>query len=174
MQRVVIQNKDEIREKILNYFNKNEEARYIHRLHGLLLLIDNKENTCDKIGKLFGNSPRSISNWVSKVNDSFDIESLRDKKRSGRTARLTQEQLSELKCILQLPPENNGVTANIWDGKSLSWFIDKRYGVSLKVRRCQDIFKELGFRLKRARPVVAKGDENKKKLQISISRKSKK
>ena len=162
MQRVEIKNSNEIRDMILSYFNKNEEARYIHRLHGLLLLIDNKNNTCDSVGELFGNSPRSISKWVSKVNETSDIEVLRDQKKCGRTSRLNQSQLAELKSILQLPPENNGVTANIWDGKSLSWFIEKRYGVSLKVRRCQDLFKELGFSLKRARPVVAKCDEEKK------------
>jgi transposase len=163
MQRVTIQNSTEIREKILSYFNKNEEARYIHRLHGILLLIDNKDNTCDKVGELFGNSPRSISKWVSKINQTSDIEVLRDKKKKGRTPRLSESQLAELKNVLQLPPENNGVTANIWDGKSLSWFIEKRYGVLLKVRRCQDLFKVLGFRLKRARPIVAKGNEEKKK-----------
>lgn len=137
----------------------------------MLLLIYNEDNTCDSVGKLFGNSPRSISKWVNKVNESLDVETLRDKKKSGRKPRLTEYQLSELKLILQLPPESNGVSSNIWDGKSLSWFIEKKYGVLLKNRRCQYLFNQLGFSLKRPRPVVAKCDENKKNFEIELEKK---
>jgi transposase len=169
MQRVLIQNSTEIRDKIQRYFNKNEEARFIHRLHGILMLIDNPNNTCDSVGELFGNSPRTVSNWASLINESSDIESLRDSKRQGRPSRVTAEQLAEIKGVLQLPPETSGVTANIWDGKSLSWYIKKQYNAELGVRRCQDLFKELGFSLKRARPIVAKTDPAKKEISKKTS-----
>ena len=51
---------------------------------------------------------------------------------------------------------------NIWDGKSLSAFIERQYGIVMKTGTCQRLFHQLGFSLKRARPVVARVDEEKK------------
>lgn len=172
MQKLSVKNGKSIKESIRKYFNKNEDARFIHRLHGILLLIDNPENTCDFVGSLFGNSPRTVSNWVKKVNSTGDINSLREEKRSGRPPRLNATQLSEIKEALQQDPEKSGISGNIWDGKSLSRHIENKYGITLKVRRCQTLFHELGFSLKRARPVVAKGDATKKEAFKKTPRKS--
>jgi len=162
MKRLVVEHSEEVKLAIQSYFERNTESRFIHRLHGILLFINNEKASCDSIGSLFGNSPRSISNWVRILNKSGDLESLRDKKRSGRPSRLHSEQKAALKKVLQRPPEENGMTANIWDGKTLSAYIERRYGIILKVRACQNLFHELGFSLKRARPKVSKGDEKKK------------
>ena len=162
MRRLEIKNKELIQIKIQKYFEKSTESRFVHRLHGILLFIKSEDESCDSIGKLFGNSPRSISNWINKLNESGDLESLRDVKRLGRPPRLNSSQEAELKLILQQPPENSGMTSNIWDGKTLSAYIEMRYGIILQVRACQRLFHKLGFSLKRARPVVSKGDEKKK------------
>ena len=79
MQILELKSAEEIKEKIQKYFRKNEEAKFIHRLHGVLLKIDNKDNACETIAKLFGQSSRTISNWINKVNETGDIEVLRDK-----------------------------------------------------------------------------------------------
>jgi len=160
MKRLNVENQEVIKKKIVSYFDKNTESRFIHRLHGILLFINNEKESCDSIGILFDNSPRSISNWIKKLNKSGgNLESLRDKKRPGRPSRLNSEQMSELKKVLQLAPEESGMTSNIWDGKTLSAYIEKQYGIIMKVRACQNLFHKLGFSLKRARPKVSKGDE---------------
>ncbi len=71
-------------------------------------------------------------------------------------------QKQEIRQALCEPPEKSGVAANVRDGKSLSWYIENKYGIELKVGRCQELFHELGFSLKRARPVVAGGNPGKK------------
>jgi Transposase and inactivated derivatives len=162
MKRIEVSNKEIITAKIHSYFEKNEEAKFIHRLHGVLLFINKEEESCDSIGVLFGNSPRSVSNWVKKVNDTGDIESLRSKPQPGRPSRLDSNQKEELKNILQKSPEESDMPCNLWDGKSLSSYIKTRYGIDLKVRSCQRLFHELGFKLKRPRPVVARANEEKK------------
>jgi len=162
MRRLEIKDKERIKAEIQKYFEKNTESRFIHKLHGIILFIDHEDESCDSIGKLFGNSSRTVSNWINKLNESGDLESLRDVKRSGRPPRLNPSQEAELKLILQQPPENSGMTSNIWDGKTLSAYIEIRYGIILQVRACQRLFHKLGFSLKRARPVVSKGDEKKK------------
>ena len=169
MQRLELQSSDKIREMILSYFNKNEEAKFIHRLHGLLLKIEEPEATCDRIASLFGQSPRSVSNWIKKVNEAGTIEVLRENKRPGRNKKLTADELGEIKEILVKEPELSGISANIWDGKSLSHYIETKYSVKLGVRQCQRLFRELGFSLKRARPTVCKSDTAKKELSKKTS-----
>jgi len=163
MQKLKIEKPNQIQKQINTYLRNSDEAKYIHRLHGILLLINNDENNCANIASLFKNSPRSLSNWVHRVNESGIIDVLRDKPRTGRLPRLNDKQLEHLKEILQEHPSEVGVNANIWDGKSLSYYIDKKYSITLQVRQCQRLFHMLGFSLKRARPIVAKGDPEKKK-----------
>ena len=162
MHRLIINDTSGIKEKIQSYFSRNEEARFIHRLHGILLFADKEEESCESIGILFGNSPRTISNWIKRINATGDIESLRSKKQPGRPPRLREDQRLELRTVLQDPPEKHGITSNIWDGKSLSAYIESHYGVIMQTRTCQRLFHQLGFRLKRARPVVSRADEEKK------------
>ena len=162
MQRLVIKNKEVVKKNIQSYFSGNEEARFIHRLHGVLLFLEKEDESCDSIGALFGNSPRTVSNWIKSLNSTGDIESLRSKKNPGRPPRLSDTQRQELKTVIQESPEKHGIAINIWDGKSLSAYIEMQYGIILKTRTCQRLFHQLGFSLKRARPVVSRADEEKK------------
>jgi transposase len=170
MKRLVIQDKDGIKEKIQVYFSGNEEAKFIHRLHGVLLFAEKEGESCDSIGVLSGNSPRTVSNWIKRLNETGDIESLRSRKQSGRPPRLSEEQRQELTLLLQDPPEKHGIARNIWDGRSLSACIEERYGIVMKTRTCQRLFHQLGFTLKRARPVVARANEEKKAESKKTSR----
>ena len=43
---------------------------------------------------------------------------------------------------------------NLWDGKTLSAWIVKTYGVQLGVRQCQRLFRQFEFRLRKPRPVL--------------------
>jgi len=162
MKRLVIQDKEGIKKKIQDYFVRNEEARFIHRLHGVLLFSEKEDESCDSIGALFGNSPRTVSNWINRINATGNIESLRSKKQPGRPSRLSEKQRQELTEVIQESPEKHGITTNIWDGKSLSAYIERQYGIIMKTRTCQRLFHQLGFSLKRARPVVARANEEKK------------
>lgn len=162
MQKLKIQNSESVEAQIHQYLRNSDEAKFIHRLHGILLLLNNDENNCANIASLFKNSPRSLSNWVHSVNNSGTIEVLRDKVRTGRNGRLQSEQLNQIKDVLQKHPSEVALNANIWDGKTLSFFIQREYAVTLQVRQCQRLFHKLGFSLKRARPIVAKGNPEKK------------
>jgi transposase len=162
MKRLIIEDRENIKAKIQRYFSGNNEARFIHRLHGVLLFSEKEDESCDSIGALFGNSPRTVSNWIKRINETGDIESLRSKRQPGRPPRLSEEQRQELKLVIQESPEKHGITINIWDGKSLSAYIAMKYGIVMKTRTCQRLFHQLGFSLKRARPVVARANEEKK------------
>jgi len=143
MKRLVINNKSSIVHQIQCYLEKNSEAKFIHRLQVILLFADSEDKSCDTLGALFGNSPRSISNWIKKVNQTGDVESLRSIPPSGRPARLNEVQKEELKTVLQILPETQGIQGRKWNGRLLSSYISGRYGIALQVRSCQRLFHEL-------------------------------
>lgn len=162
MQKLKINKPKQIEKQIYEYLHNSDEAKYIHRLHGILLLLNSTDNNCSNVASLFRNSPRSLSNWVHQINKSGSIQVLIDKPRSGRKPKLNDRQLAQIKNVLQQHPSNVGITANIWDGKTLSYYIEREFAISLQVRQCQRLFRKLGFSLKRARPIVAKGNPEKK------------
>jgi transposase len=63
-----------------------------------------------------------------------------------------------LRKTLRSNPTHYGQTAHQWDGKLVSHFIRQQFGVKLGVRQCQRLFRQLGFRLRKPRPLIAKAD----------------
>jgi len=143
MKRLVLENTDCIINQIRLYFENNSEAKFIHRLQIILLFASKDDESCDSLGALFGNSPRSISGWIKKVNQTGSIDSLRSKPGSGRPSRLTDIQKDDIKMVLQELPERFGIPDKKWNGRNLSSYINEHYGIRLKVRSCQRLIHEL-------------------------------
>ena len=134
---------------------RSPDARYDHRLHGILLVAQGM--SAPEVGRLLGDSPRTVQYWV----DQFEREGLGglvDKEKSGRPGRLGERELVVINKVLREPPSVVGFQSNLWDGKTLSAFIDKRFGIELKVRQCQRLFRQLDFRLRKPRPIIANAD----------------
>ena len=90
--------------------------------------------------------------------------------RSGRPPRLSEKQLQEVNAALRLPPEQAGLAVNLWDGKALAQFLQERYGVVLGVRQCQRLFRQLGFRLRKPRSLIAQADPERQQTHKKNSR----
>jgi transposase len=134
---------------------RNDASRYDHRLHGVLLVAQGM--TCPEAARLMGDSPRTVVNWIERF-ESQGLGGLSDRERSGRPGRLSEEQLLKVEAALRGSPAQFGLPAQLWDGPSLSAYLRKELGVSLKVRQCQRLFRRLGFRLRKPRPQVAQAD----------------
>jgi transposase len=158
MKSLQILSSDKILSQLQSSFKQANDANFIHKVHSILLKLENPTQSCENLAKLLGHSTPTINNWLNKLNQSGDIESLRALPISGRKPRLNAAQLASIKLVLQKSPEQSGISATIWDGKSLSFYIEQTYQIVLGVRQCQRLFSKLGFSLRRARPVVAKGD----------------
>ena len=65
--------------------------------------------------------------------------------------------------VLRGRPSDAGMRVNLWDGKTLSAWIEKEYRIRLGVRQCQRLFGHLEFRLRKPRPVLAKADPGRQK-----------
>jgi transposase len=163
MQRLVIHEPKKIERQINALINNDTESKFIYRLCSLKMFLNDPTASTEKLGKMMQASPRTIANWIHAINRSRDIEVLRDKEKPGRRTSLTDDQMLELQIVIQQHPSSVGLAANLWDGKTLSHYIKRKYGVWIQVRQCQRIFKKLGFTLKRGRTMVANGDPEKKK-----------
>jgi transposase len=160
MKRLLIRRQDIIKRQIHLYLSGNDEAKFIHRLHAILLFIEKEKESCDSVGDMLGHSPRTISNWIKRINDTGDIACLRSKKQSGRPSRLSEVQREELRSIAGESPEEHGIAGKKWDGKSLSSYIERHYGITMKTRTCQRLFHQLGIKPKRSyRAVSRTGNE---------------
>ena len=137
---------------------RSYEARYDHRLHAILMVAQGM--SCRNVAQLLGDSPRTVAYWVKRF-EAEGLSGLADADRSGRPSRLDGQQLQLIEVALRSHPSQYGLAGNLWDGKSLSHFISQQFGVNLGVRQCQRLFRRLGFRLRKPRPLIAKADPGK-------------
>lgn len=149
---VVLGLQDEIR--------RSDESRYDHRLHGVLLVAQGA--SCREVAHLLGDAPRTVQYWIHQFEES-GLTGLVDQERSGRPKRLSAKQLRAVGSALRKSPASAGMDAGLWDGKTLSALIRKKYGIHLGVRQCQRMFRQLGFRLRKPRPLIAHADPERQK-----------
>lgn len=152
-----------------NEILRSEEARYDHRLHGVLLVC--RGFSCYQVGDMFGHNPTTIQRWVKNF-ETRGFSGLQDSERAGRAQRLSFDQLQLVDRDLRKSPRQFGYNQNLWDGKLLSHHIEQTHGLILGVRQCQRLFHQLGFRLRKPRPVIARADPEqqeafKKKTEVS-------
>jgi len=145
MKRLLIKKPQQVKKKILEYLNSSDELKFSHKLHGILLLLENENNNCSEVSKIYGNTPQTLTAWVHKLNEGEggDIEVLREKNKPGRNARLSAEQIQDIKCAIQKAPKQFAINSPNWDGKTLSLFLEKKYNIKLKIRMCQRWLKRL-------------------------------
>lgn len=133
MRKLEISDADVMGIAIRQEIERNEEARYDHRLHGLLLVAK-------------GMSARQAALWLDEG------------ERPGRPSRISDEQWQGLEEDLRRSPRELGFEQTLWDGVVLAEHLRRRYRVELGVRQCQRLFRQRGFRLRKPRPVIAKAD----------------
>jgi transposase len=158
---IVLGLQDEIR--------RSDESRYDHRLHAVLLVAQGMK--CPEVASLLGDAPRTVEYWINRF-ETRGLAGLVDGERSGRPGRLTAEQISAIGSALRKEPRDVGLTGTLWDGKTLSAFARSRFGVTLGVRQCQRLFRQLGFRRRKPRPMVAQADPKLQREHKKNSRRS--
>lgn len=151
---------------------RNSDARYEHRVHAILMVA--QKMSCAKVATVLGDSVGAVQNWVKKYNRD-GLPALYDAPIPGRPSQLTATAIQRINKALRSSPKSAGIDCAMWDGKALSYWINKELGISLGVRQCQRIFRQLEFNLRKPRPKSAKADpskqaEYKKTFRTSRSR----
>jgi len=155
MRKLQVQDAEVMRIAIQQEIGRNEESRYDHRLHGLLLVTAGQ--SCRQVAELFGEDGTTVQRWVRRF-ERGGLEALREGERPGRPRTLDAAQWRKLQSDLRKSPREFGLAATLWDGPVLSAHLRRRYGVDLGVRQCQRLFRRMGFRLRKPRPQVAQAD----------------
>jgi transposase len=155
MRALTISDKDDMIMALQDEIRRNDASRYDHRLHGVLLI--GQGLTCPQVARLLGDSPRTVVNWVQRF-EMQGFAGLAEGERTGRPSRLSEEQLSKVEAALRGNPNQFGLPTQLWDGPTLSEFLRRQFSVKLKVRQCQRLFRQLGFRLRKPRPQLAQAD----------------
>ena len=153
MRKLQIDDIGSMRIAIQQELGRSEEARYDHRLHGLLLLAAG--HSCRQVAELFGEDDTTVQRWLHRF-EQGGLHALHESERPGRPRSSDPGQWRGLQADLQKSPREFGLTAPLWDGLSLSEHLRRRYGVRLGVRQCQRIFRQMGFRA--ARPSSSSSD----------------
>jgi len=146
---------------------RSEESRYDHRLHGVLLVAQGM--TCPEVARLLGDAPRTVEYWVRRF-EQKGLAGLKEGQRPGRPSRLSAEQIREVNRVLRAKPSDAGMRVNLWDGKTLSAWIDQQYSIRVGVRQCQRLFRHFDFWLRKPRPVLAKANETQQKAHKKNSK----
>lgn len=132
------------------------DDKYRHKVEMVNLVLSGL--TPSYLSTYCGSSKSMITLWV-KIADEQGFEALKPKKPTGRPAKLTEEQKTEIRTVLEEDdPEKYG--QNVWDGPSLSAYIEDTYAIKLSVRQCQRLFHTLGFSLVRPQTFPSKGEHN--------------
>jgi len=134
---------------------RHEEARYDHRLHGVLLVAQGM--SCPEVARLLGDAPRTVEYWV-KGFEEIGLRALIESGGRGRKPSLSEAQLSEVGQWLRSTPAALGLEGNLWDGPKLAAGLQKKFALTLGTRQCQRLFRQLNFRYRLPRPAVARAD----------------
>ncbi len=164
-----IKNVEQVKEEITNFFSVNEDARFVRRLDIIALICN--QHPINYVAGLFDVNPTTVQRWVHRLNES-GFEGLRDKPGRGRHSQLSDSDRLQLKTEIESPPESFGYQQSRWDGKLLSHHLRSNYGIQLKVRQCQNLFKQLGFSLQRPRKMPVGADPKKRQAFKKNSKRS--
>lgn len=155
MRPLTISDSEEMILALQDEIRRSPEARYDHRLHGVLLVAQGL--SCREVARRLGDAPRTVENWVHRF-EQDGFAGLADGEREGRPSRLNAKQRAQVDAALRRSPAHYGLPAQLWDGPLLSSFLKKQFGVNLRVRQCQRLFRRLGFRRRTPRPEVGQAD----------------
>jgi len=151
MRRLQIEDTGTLLMAIQQEIERSEDARYYHRLHGLLLLAAG--HSCGQVAKAFGADDTTVQRWVRRF-EKGGLRGLRERRKSGRPRSLSPDLWGRLQADLRRTPREFGLDGTLWDGPSLSKHLRCRYGVKLGVRQCQRIFRQMGFRPRGLHPQI--------------------
>lgn len=147
-------------EQIRELFNRDERYTIGIRLYAVYQVSVGQSTR--KLEILYNTSFKQICNWVHRFEES-GIDGLKDKPKSGRNPRLSEENLNELSNVLQNNrPDEFGYNTATWNGPILKEYIEKHYHVTYKKAQVYNILKQLGYTYQKGKAKYPEADEQKR------------
>lgn len=134
-----------------------QDPRFRHRVEMVNLVLQGIPATF--LSQSCKEDASTISRWV-RIADKGGFSALCPKKRTGRQPRLGHKERASIQVVLaEDHPKKYGYY--VWDGRSLSDYIQKTFSVALGIRQCQRLLHQLGFSLVRPQTFPSKDEDNK-------------
>ena len=160
MGRRTLQIKGYTSDQIKSLFKKDERYTIGLRLYAVYQVSIGKSTR--EVEKLYNTSFKQICNWIHRF-EIDGIDGLRDKSKSGRKARLSEDQLSDVKnVLLNNRPEEFGYNTSTWNGPLAIDYIKKKYGIEYKKANIYNILNSLGFTYQKGRAKYPEANEDKR------------
>ncbi len=157
-------------EEIKALFRKDE--RYIIGIRLYAVYQVSLGQSSRKLESLYNTSFKQITNWVHRF-EALGLDGLKDKPKSGRKPRLTEEQLKELSTVLQNNrPDEFGYNTATWNGPILKEYIEKHYNVVYQKAQIYKLLKKLGFTYQKGRAKYPEADEQKREEYKTVLKKN--
>jgi len=145
MRGLEVTNKSVTREALLMMAEKVPGAWIGLRIAALLLSLEGWKST--QVARLFGLTRWSVVKWIQRMN-AQGVEGVKEVQRSGRPPRLGPDIQRALEEVLQKNPRSLGLKRNRWDGVVVAEYLERVYGMPMKVRQAQRWIGRLGFSLR--------------------------
>jgi transposase len=114
--------------------------------------------TQSELAEWFDVERKTIYNWLTRLEERNVDEAIRDEQRAGRPRKLAEEQLGDLRKILQNPPTEAGLHAPAWTTELLQQFIRDEFETHYSRPSCRRLMKEVGLSYQTSRKAAAEGD----------------
>jgi transposase len=167
MRMVTIADAENVTLGLQDEIRRSEDARYDHRLHGVLLVAQGMN--CCQVADLLGDAPRPVAYWVERF-EHKGLAGLQEGARSGRPSKLNAAQLADLQRVVRGMPRDVGLSGNLWDGKTMAAYLRNAHGVELGPRQGRRLLRQWEFRYRKPRPVIARADAAKQMAHKKTSR----
>lgn len=151
--------------KVKEAYNKEKDGRVKQRL--LIILKAFKTKSSYKIADLADTSHTKVQRWIKRFNK-HGFKGLKDKKREGRPAQLTQQQKKRLENILDNPGEfRPGYKTN-----EIVDRIKKVFGINYTIRHVRRLLHNMGYGRTKGRPEHINKDPMKSKSTVKKLKKN--
>jgi len=163
MRRLQIPNDAETIAELKAERNRTKDKNVAQRIDYLLMLANG--SSCYQVAQQVGRGVRTIERVAHRFIDEQDkkkaeerVKSLANLPKGYKPTVLNEEEQARVAADLRRNPREFGYNQNAWDGKLMSHHIQVTFNKQLRPRQCQRWFHRLGFRQRKPRPVIAKGD----------------
>jgi transposase len=170
MSRKVLTVKGYSSESIKALFNQADKYKIGIRLYAVYQV---SKGVCSrKLAEFYNTSFKQITTWVHNF-EREGLEGLKNKPRSGRPSKLTQQQLNFIKeLVLKHSPTSYQYNTETWTGCLLLDWIKKNYGVEYKKTQIYCLLKKLGLSYQKTKGYFPETDVQKQEAFKEILKKS--
>lgn len=112
----------------LQQYNRTTKLELI-RLKCFSVLIADQGLTGTAVSEIVGKSVRTINRWLKDWDKQRLSSIFSGHQDNANAAKLTKEQLEQIKEVLSVPPSDHGIPKEMWDVPTLKEYVSATFGV---------------------------------------------